>query len=77
MNAGRHSHGIADPNLSLASWRAAVVVNAIAGSPVYPLPSSRSVCRWNPTAPSRRRAPAGIAARTAPGLAAVHADQAR
>lgn len=48
MNAGRHSHGIADPNLSLASWRAATVANAVGRSDLYSLPSSQTVSRWHP-----------------------------
>ena len=35
LNAGRLSHGIADPNLSLASWRAAVVLNSLTGGAAY------------------------------------------
>jgi lysine N6-hydroxylase len=61
MNAGRHSHGIADPNLSLASWRAAVVANAIAGTDIYSLASSRSACRWQPSFAQRPRADARAA----------------
>ena len=52
-NAGRHSHGIADPNLSLASWRAAVIANAVAGADVYRVAPSRSACRWSPFGAAR------------------------
>ena len=34
QNGGRLSHGVADANLSLASWRAATILNAICGRPV-------------------------------------------
>jgi lysine N6-hydroxylase len=35
QNAARHTHGIADPNLSLNAWRSAVILNDVAGRPVY------------------------------------------
>jgi KamA family protein len=46
-NAGRLSHGVADPNLSLAAWRSAVVVNAIAGRSVYATERGSSAVRWS------------------------------
>ncbi|MEU6056798.1 SidA/IucD/PvdA family monooxygenase [Streptomyces sp. NPDC047097] len=43
QNAERHSHGVGVPDLGLAAWRSAVIVNALtgaAGGPeAYPLPS--------------------------------------
>lgn len=35
QNGGRYSHGIADPQLSLAAWRGATIVNAILGNAHY------------------------------------------
>ncbi|WP_409281677.1 lysine N(6)-hydroxylase/L-ornithine N(5)-oxygenase family protein [Pseudomonas defluvii] len=35
QNAGRYTHGIADPQLSLAAWRSAVIINSIAEKPLY------------------------------------------
>ena len=35
QNAGRHEWGAADPNLSLLSWRSAVIINDIVGYPRY------------------------------------------
>lgn len=35
QNAGRYSHGIADPQLSLAAWRGATIVNSILGEERY------------------------------------------
>jgi len=35
QNGGRYSHGIADPQLSLAAWRGATIANAILGRPHY------------------------------------------
>jgi lysine N6-hydroxylase len=38
QNAERHTHGVGAPDLGLAAWRSATIVNAVCGSPVYPLP---------------------------------------
>lgn len=49
LNAGRNSHGIADPNLSLGAWRAATVLAAITPTPWSTTPSSgvrSSASRW-------------------------------
>ncbi|WP_250301019.1 lysine N(6)-hydroxylase/L-ornithine N(5)-oxygenase family protein [Streptomyces sp. A 4/2] len=35
QNAARHSHGVADPNLSLSAWRSATILNALVGEPVF------------------------------------------
>jgi lysine N6-hydroxylase len=49
LNAGRLSHGIADPNLSLASWRAAVVLNSLTGGAAYGAAHDpSSVSSWRP-----------------------------
>jgi lysine N6-hydroxylase len=49
LNAGRLSHGIADPNLSLASWRAAVVLNSLTGGAAYgAVHEPTSVSSWGP-----------------------------
>jgi lysine N6-hydroxylase len=37
QNASRATHGVADPNLSLAAWRSAVIINSIARAEVYPI----------------------------------------
>ena len=37
QNAASHSHGINDPNLSLASWRSASIINSILGYEHYSL----------------------------------------
>jgi lysine N6-hydroxylase len=39
QNAERHTHGAGAPDLGLAAWRSAVIVNATAGHDVYALPS--------------------------------------
>lgn len=47
LNAGRHSHGIADPNLSLASWRAAHILNSLIGKPHFRTGGRTSTCEWS------------------------------
>jgi lysine N6-hydroxylase len=47
LNGAAHSHGIADPNLSLVPWRAAVILNAICGRPVYPTTREQSTLVWS------------------------------
>lgn len=37
QNAASATHGVADPNLSLAAWRSAVILNSAAGREVYAL----------------------------------------
>lgn len=46
VNAGLHSHGIADPQLSLISWRSAKIINHIVGKPVFELLHTPSVIDW-------------------------------
>ncbi|GAB2776693.1 lysine N(6)-hydroxylase/L-ornithine N(5)-oxygenase family protein [Amycolatopsis magusensis] len=38
QNAERHTHGVGAPDLGLAAWRSARILNAISGRTVYPLP---------------------------------------
>ncbi|GAA2077232.1 SidA/IucD/PvdA family monooxygenase [Streptomyces albiaxialis] len=38
QNAARHALGVGEPDLGLAAHRSAVIVNALAGEEVYPLP---------------------------------------
>lgn len=49
QNAAEHTHGIADPNLSLAAWRSARIVNSISGRPVYRTEDFRSTISWDGT----------------------------
>ncbi|MBN9237581.1 MULTISPECIES: lysine N(6)-hydroxylase/L-ornithine N(5)-oxygenase family protein [Phyllobacteriaceae] len=46
LNAGRHSHGIAEPQLSLMAWRSAVIVNALLGRRHFDLSPRPSAMRW-------------------------------
>jgi lysine N6-hydroxylase len=48
QNAARHRFGIADPNLSLVAWRSAVIVNSLAGEPVYDTGDVSSALTWGP-----------------------------
>ncbi|MFJ9727236.1 lysine N(6)-hydroxylase/L-ornithine N(5)-oxygenase family protein [Streptomyces sp. NPDC101209] len=38
QNAGRHTHGVGTPDLGLAAWRSAAILNTLSGEDVYPLP---------------------------------------
>ncbi|MFL6142614.1 MAG: lysine N(6)-hydroxylase/L-ornithine N(5)-oxygenase family protein [Labedaea sp.] len=38
QNAERHTHGVGAPDLGLAAWRSATILNEVSGKPVYPLP---------------------------------------
>ncbi|MFG2833275.1 lysine N(6)-hydroxylase/L-ornithine N(5)-oxygenase family protein [Streptomyces sp. NPDC048434] len=39
QNAERHTHGVGAPDLGLAAWRSAAILNAVAGRTIHPLPS--------------------------------------
>ncbi len=46
QNFSRHYHGINDSNLSLASWRSAVIINAIAGHKVFNVDDAAPFIDW-------------------------------
>ncbi len=46
LGAGRYSHGIAEPQLSLSAWRAAQVVNDLAGRTIYDTDQSGNFIQW-------------------------------
>ncbi|NIH79654.1 lysine N(6)-hydroxylase/L-ornithine N(5)-oxygenase family protein [Amycolatopsis viridis] len=46
QNAERHTHGVGAPDLGLAAWRAASIVNAVCGRTVYRLPSRTAFTRF-------------------------------
>nr|WP_200985108.1 SidA/IucD/PvdA family monooxygenase [Rhizobium rhizogenes]QCL09178.1 pyridine nucleotide-disulfide oxidoreductase family protein [Rhizobium rhizogenes]QCL09812.1 pyridine nucleotide-disulfide oxidoreductase family protein [Rhizobium rhizogenes] len=53
QNASREQWGVADPNLSLMSWRSAKIINSIMGRQVYALDEEASYIEWSaPQAPS-------------------------
>jgi lysine N6-hydroxylase len=46
QNDARATHGVADPNLSLTSWRSARIINAVCGQEVYRIDHARSAIKW-------------------------------
>lgn len=46
VNAGMHSHGIAEPQLSLMAWRSAHILNRALGRPQFDLTSTPAVIQW-------------------------------
>ena len=61
QNGGRYSHGIADPQLSLAAYRSAVIVNSVLGGEVYRTDVEPTPLQWQsahldmPESPRRDR----------------------
>ncbi|MFK4147523.1 lysine N(6)-hydroxylase/L-ornithine N(5)-oxygenase family protein [Streptomyces sp. NPDC004065] len=39
QNAGLHAHGVGTPDLGLAAWRSAHILNSVTGAQTYPLPT--------------------------------------
>jgi putrescine N-hydroxylase len=62
QNAERHTHGASAPDLGLAAWRSAVIVNTIAGREIYRLPARTAFttfgCADGMPAESQGQAPA-------------------
>lgn len=46
QDGAESTHGIADPNLSLASWRSARIINSIAGRTAYQIEDADSTIAW-------------------------------
>ncbi|KJY82128.1 lysine 6-monooxygenase [Vibrio galatheae] len=46
VNAGMHSHGIAEPQLSLMAWRSARIINSLAGEQLFETNSGRGMIDW-------------------------------
>ncbi|GAB3577263.1 SidA/IucD/PvdA family monooxygenase [Amycolatopsis endophytica] len=46
QNAESHTHGVGAPDLGLAAWRAASIINAVCGRTVYRLPSRTAFTRF-------------------------------
>ncbi|GAB3007831.1 SidA/IucD/PvdA family monooxygenase [Amycolatopsis acidiphila] len=46
QNAERHTHGVGAPDLGLAAWRAATILNSVCGREVYRLPSRTAFTRF-------------------------------
>ena len=47
VNAGRHSHGIAEPQMSLMCWRSATIINALLAEPAFALQQGINLVNWN------------------------------
>jgi lysine N6-hydroxylase len=60
LNAGKHSHGIAEPQLSLMAWRSAVIVNALLGRAHFDLDLPEPLVNWSTTGGLHQKA-VGIA----------------
>lgn len=47
QNAARHSHGVADPNLSLMAWRSAKIINSLIERTVYDIDDESLATIWS------------------------------
>ncbi|MFI0819306.1 lysine N(6)-hydroxylase/L-ornithine N(5)-oxygenase family protein [Streptomyces sp. NPDC021098] len=70
QNAERHTHGVGTPDLGLAAWRSAVILNSLSAEPVHPLPPRTAFTtfglqpsRPGAAAPPRPAAPSAPVAR--------------
>ncbi|HBF29913.1 SidA/IucD/PvdA family monooxygenase [Rhizobium sp.] len=50
QNAGRHSHGIADSQLSLMAWRSACIINSLLGRDHFDTEPDNAQLEWRSTA---------------------------
>ncbi|MFI1505908.1 lysine N(6)-hydroxylase/L-ornithine N(5)-oxygenase family protein [Streptomyces sp. NPDC020597] len=64
QNAERHTHGVGAPDLGLAAWRSATILNALTGKETYPLPTRTAFTTFgleqpqpHPRVPTARQAP--------------------
>lgn len=53
QNAERHTHGVGAPDLGLAAWRSAVILNSLTGTPAFPLPARTAFTTFG-LAPAQR-----------------------
>ncbi|MER5211519.1 SidA/IucD/PvdA family monooxygenase [Streptomyces sp. NPDC002838] len=61
QNAERHTHGIGTPDLGLAAWRSATILNSLTQKEPYPLPTRTAFTTFGleqPTTPALHRTPA-------------------
>jgi lysine N6-hydroxylase len=56
LNAGKFSHGVAEPQLSLMAWRSATIVNALLGAPHFDLDLPPPLLHWSTTGDGYRQA---------------------
>ncbi|MEV6169914.1 SidA/IucD/PvdA family monooxygenase [Streptomyces sp. NPDC051954] len=61
QNAERHTHGVGTPDLGLAAWRSATILNSLTGKDAYPLPRRTAFTTFGlepqPYVPNPRQAP--------------------
>ncbi|MEV6649674.1 SidA/IucD/PvdA family monooxygenase [Streptomyces sp. NPDC051219] len=58
QNAERHTHGIGAPDLGLAAWRSAAILNSLTGKNPYPLPQRTAFTSFGLEREQTRPAPA-------------------
>ncbi|GHH35093.1 lysine N(6)-hydroxylase/L-ornithine N(5)-oxygenase family protein [Streptomyces candidus] len=58
QNAERHTHGVGAPDLGLAAWRSAVILNSLTGTDAYPLPARTAFTTFGLGNPARPLLPA-------------------
>lgn len=51
VNAGRFSHGIAEPQMSLMCWRSASIINHLAGQPLFATDQKLDLVNWRQDGP--------------------------
>lgn len=66
QNAELHTHGVGTPDLGLAAWRGATILNHLTGRPVYPLPARTAFTTFGLHPRTRQIPPARQAARLTP-----------
>ncbi|WP_217136433.1 lysine N(6)-hydroxylase/L-ornithine N(5)-oxygenase family protein [Streptomyces sp. AC558_RSS880] len=66
QNAELHTHGVGTPDLGLAAWRSATILNHLTGRETYPLPARTAFTTFGLHPPTRQVPPARRAARLTP-----------
>ncbi|MFE9770150.1 lysine N(6)-hydroxylase/L-ornithine N(5)-oxygenase family protein [Streptomyces sp. NPDC005931] len=66
QNAETHTHGVGAPDLGLAAWRSAVVLNSLTGEETYPLPTRTAFTTFGLRPPERQVPPARRARQLTP-----------
>ncbi|MEU1149964.1 lysine N(6)-hydroxylase/L-ornithine N(5)-oxygenase family protein [Streptomyces sp. NPDC005863] len=59
QNAERHTHGVGAPDLGLAAWRSATILNSLTGKTPYPLPERTAFTSFGLQTPEGPRGAAG------------------
>ncbi|MEU5210644.1 SidA/IucD/PvdA family monooxygenase [Streptomyces sp. NPDC020742] len=55
QNAETHTHGVGTPDLGLAAWRSATILNSLTGTTSYPLPERTAFTTFGLTTPPTAR----------------------